>query len=168
MFIILGVGTNLGNRQLNCKNALDLLQTRVFLGAMTCSKIIESIALLTENAPKSWDLPYLNMAAGGNSNLKPLELLREIQLIERQLGREPSERWAPRIIDIDILLYGDQKIQSDELTIPHIGLFQDEWREIRYQLCIEVNELAGSPLVITKEKIVISEKSTHKDKQKNK
>jgi 2-amino-4-hydroxy-6-hydroxymethyldihydropteridine diphosphokinase len=51
--------------------------------------------------------------------MKPIELLHFLQTIERNMGREQKERWGPRLIDLDILFYGDQVIQEEGLQVPH-------------------------------------------------
>jgi 2-amino-4-hydroxy-6-hydroxymethyldihydropteridine diphosphokinase len=56
-----------------------------------------------------------------------LELLAQTQSVQTRLGRTPGERWGARVIDLDILLYGDEAINSDKLTIPHPGLCQREF-----------------------------------------
>jgi 2-amino-4-hydroxy-6-hydroxymethyldihydropteridine diphosphokinase len=53
------------------------------------------------------------------TSLEPAELLRAVKRIEREVGRTPTERWGPRVIDIDILLHGDEQIRTAELTVPH-------------------------------------------------
>lgn len=62
---------------------------------------------------------FLNAVVSVETTLLPGELLRAAKEIERAMGRVPSEHWGPRLIDIDLLLYGDQEVESDELTVPH-------------------------------------------------
>ena len=62
---------------------------------------------------------YLNAACEIETALGPEELLRFVKEIEYEVGRRPAERWAPRVIDIDILFYGDVVIATPELTVPH-------------------------------------------------
>ena len=62
---------------------------------------------------------FLNMAIEVMTKLKPKELLKKTQEIEIEMGRKEKEKWASRIIDIDILFYNNQKITEPELTIPH-------------------------------------------------
>jgi 2-amino-4-hydroxy-6-hydroxymethyldihydropteridine diphosphokinase len=63
--------------------------------------------------------PFLNGAAALATSLQPRELLACLLEIERRLGRERHRKWAPRTIDLDLLLYDDVVLRSDELTIPH-------------------------------------------------
>lgn len=66
---------------------------------------------------------YINAVAKIDTTLKPLALLHALQTIENQQGRVRSEeRWGPRTIDLDIQLYGNEAMDTDELTIPHYGL----------------------------------------------
>jgi 2-amino-4-hydroxy-6-hydroxymethyldihydropteridine diphosphokinase len=118
--VALGLGTNVGDRLYNLLNAIRLLQDRVLLGSEPAvSSVYETKALVPDGAPQSWDTPYLNLALRGRTDLPPQTLLNEVKAIEIELGRNPSERWAPRVIDIDILLYEDQTITSSLLNVPH-------------------------------------------------
>ena len=62
---------------------------------------------------------YINAVAMLNTALTPMALLNALQAIERQQGREPSERWAPRVLDLDILLFDNLSIECDTLVVPH-------------------------------------------------
>lgn len=117
MDIALGIGTNIGDRLANLQQAVSSLAE--FVIDIEPSAIYESEALLPEGAPDSWNQAFLNMVARGKTNLKPLELLREIKKIEKNIGRQERGFWSPREIDIDILIYGDENVEMRELTIPH-------------------------------------------------
>jgi 2-amino-4-hydroxy-6-hydroxymethyldihydropteridine diphosphokinase len=68
---------------------------------------------------------FVNAAAGLLTTLTPREFLGALQDLERRLGRtEPEVRWGPRVIDLDLLLYGDRRIDEPGLTLPHAGLHQ--------------------------------------------
>ena len=67
---------------------------------------------------------YLNMVAEISTNLEPHDLLKECKAIERAEGRVPGERWGPRPLDIDILLYNSRQVSSDELQIPHPRMWE--------------------------------------------
>ena len=62
---------------------------------------------------------YLNAVLEIETSLPPARLLEEAQLVERELGRVRTERWGPRTIDIDLLTYGDERIDQPDLQIPH-------------------------------------------------
>jgi 2-amino-4-hydroxy-6-hydroxymethyldihydropteridine diphosphokinase/dihydropteroate synthase len=115
--IVLALGTNLGNRLENLHLAVNALQG--VISEIKTSIIYETEAFLLANAPKSWDIPYYNMVVTGKTKLSPEELLGVIKRIERDLGRESVGRWAPRIIDIDIIFYDDLVLKTQNLTIPH-------------------------------------------------
>jgi len=107
------LGTNIGNREQNFKHALQLLDFR-------CGNV-ERLSSLYETAAwgKTDQAAFLNQAVEVRTRLNEKDLLVALKNIERQIGREPSEKWGPRLIDIDILFYGEETHQSDELTIPH-------------------------------------------------
>jgi 2-amino-4-hydroxy-6-hydroxymethyldihydropteridine diphosphokinase len=66
---------------------------------------------------------FINAAAGLLTQLAPEQLLHELKRLERELGRaQPVERWGPRLIDFDLLVYGDLRLASAQLTIPHAGI----------------------------------------------
>ncbi len=116
--IIIGLGSNIGDRLDFLQQAVDSLGE--FIDITRVSPIYEVDALLPENAPTDWDMPFLNMVAGGDTDLEPYTLLESIKQIERKLGRKGGrKRWAPREIDIDIIAHDSQVIKSERLTIPH-------------------------------------------------
>ena len=107
----LGLGSNLGDRQANLDRALGLLSQRLRLEKI--SSIYDSEPVGDVDQPR-----FLNMVCQVNTHLAPQGLLALAKGIESKLGRAgPSG--APRTIDIDILLYGDQVIETPELVIPH-------------------------------------------------
>ncbi len=116
--IFLALGSNLGDR------AQYLAQARAVLAAFDvevthASSIYETLALMPEGAPESWNMPYLNQVIAVATHLAPLDLLACIKHIEVELGRNPEARWAPREIDIDIIAYDDWVMVDDHLTLPH-------------------------------------------------
>lgn len=122
--IILGLGSNFGNREEYLQKAVNILNRNV-LAAMEVSAIYESKPVLKEGSPIEWNnLQYLNMAVRGESHLSPSDLLKKIKMIENQIGRQNRGTWAPREIDIDILAYENLYISDDELTIPHQHLYK--------------------------------------------
>lgn len=117
--IIFGLGTNLGNREENLKSAEDLL-SKDFGKVLAKSPIYFSEALVKENSPKYYKtLPFLNSAIAFNCALEPLQVLTKIKEIEKKLGRGEAEKWSPRIIDIDILLYERKACVLETINIPH-------------------------------------------------
>jgi 2-amino-4-hydroxy-6-hydroxymethyldihydropteridine diphosphokinase / dihydropteroate synthase len=119
--LVLGLGSNLGDRAIQLKRAIARLSrgSGAVLQHTRVSRIYESAALMPAGAPVTWDLPFLNCALLGETSLQPALLLRRIQEIERSLGRPDHERWSPRPIDIDILWWDGNEMRAADLTIPH-------------------------------------------------
>lgn len=117
--IVISLGSNLGNRFDNLREAVKLIEQRC-LQNMRQSIVIETEAILPEYAKNDWNRPFLNMIICGETALSPKELLNELKNIERKIGRQDEyERWSPRIIDLDILLYHDLILDATDLKIPH-------------------------------------------------
>jgi 2-amino-4-hydroxy-6-hydroxymethyldihydropteridine diphosphokinase len=110
--VYLSLGSNLGNRKENIDLALNLLSQRMQVKKI--SSIYETEPIGNTDQPK-----FLNLACEVNTTLEPEEILTLAKGIELKLGRVPGKINAPRPIDIDILLYGDIKINNDKLIIPH-------------------------------------------------
>ena len=121
--LILGLGSNVGDRLSHLRRALSALGKVPQLKLKQVSPVYISDALLPDNAPIDWDMPYLNIAVRCESALEPLVLLQTLKNIEWTIGRKPEVRhWGPRILDIDILAWDDKVIESDLLTVPHASL----------------------------------------------
>jgi 2-amino-4-hydroxy-6-hydroxymethyldihydropteridine diphosphokinase len=110
--IYLALGTNLGDRLANLRAALDALPPKVVLQAE--SKIYETPAWGFEDQPA-----FLNMAVKAETSLKPEPLLKHLKQLETRLGRQPSFRWGPRLIDIDLLFYDSLVMETPRLVVPH-------------------------------------------------
>ena len=110
----ISLGSNLGDRVLNCKKAL---------GEISRFAEIRGVSSAYETEPVGYeDQPYfINCAAEIETALPPLELLGRLHEVEKGLGRVRGEAWGPRIIDIDIIFYDDLIIDTEELTIPHVS-----------------------------------------------
>jgi 2-amino-4-hydroxy-6-hydroxymethyldihydropteridine diphosphokinase / dihydropteroate synthase len=120
--LILSLGTNLGDSLNNIRLGLQLLQKSGTIAPGQISPLYTSSALLPAYAPVAWNKPYLNLAVACETDLSPLEVLKLIKQIEREMGREETQRWAPRIIDIDILAWDSCVIDQVGLKIPHVEL----------------------------------------------
>jgi 2-amino-4-hydroxy-6-hydroxymethyldihydropteridine diphosphokinase len=117
--VYISLGSNLGNRINNLRTAAAFL-IQGYLRNTTCSIVLETEAILPENAPIEWNKPFLNMIVSGETELSPHELLAALKSIETQMGRpELYEVWSPRIIDLDNLLWDELVINSPALKIPH-------------------------------------------------
>ncbi len=111
----ISLGANVGDRAGNIKDALDLLQDRTGLKVAQVSALYENPSV---GGPA--DAPsFLNAAARIETTLEAHDLLHWMLTIEQSLGRTRRVKWEPRPIDLDLLLYGDAIITSEELTIPH-------------------------------------------------
>jgi 2-amino-4-hydroxy-6-hydroxymethyldihydropteridine diphosphokinase len=110
----IGFGSNLGDSPENCRAALRAI------GADSRNRIVKiSPFYRTEPVGKKDQDWFINAVAAIETSLGPGDLLRFLQHIERRMGRERKERWGPRIIDLDILFYGNQVIRNEDLEIPH-------------------------------------------------
>jgi len=111
--IYLSLGSNLGDRAVNLERAIDALPAA---GArvLRCSSIYETEPV--DFLAQPW---FLNRVVEGETSLEPRRLLDELQAIERKLGSRKLIPRGPRIIDLDILFYGDAKISEPGMEIPH-------------------------------------------------
>lgn len=123
MSVFLGLGSNLGERRQNLAHALEKLEQRG-IESRRVSPIVESPAMLPAGAPPEWNLPFLNLVTEVTTDMRPSGVLHAIKDIESGFGREGNERWAPRLIDIDILLWGDHQIDESDLRVPHPGMHE--------------------------------------------
>ncbi len=112
IIVALGLGANLGDRAAALRSAVDALPPDVRI--IQTSPIYETAPLYVTDQPA-----FYNAAVIGATCLSPPDLLRAIKYIERNLGREPTFRYGPRIIDIDILFYGDLVASNADLALPH-------------------------------------------------
>ncbi len=109
----LGLGSNLGDRLANLRAAVDALDAREGIQVVRSSRVYETDPV----GPPQPD--YLNAVIELETSLPPRTLLRACLEAELQLGRERSERWGPRTIDIDLLTYGNEEIDQPGLVVPH-------------------------------------------------
>jgi 2-amino-4-hydroxy-6-hydroxymethyldihydropteridine diphosphokinase len=111
--VFIGIGSNMGDRQANCLRAVDLL------GAHGLE--VRKVSSLYETEP--WGLAkqrmFINAALEAVTGLSPADLLAKLKVIEKDMGREKTEKWGPRIIDLDILFYDNVVIKEAGLEIPH-------------------------------------------------
>lgn len=110
--VYLGLGTNLGDREENLRHALARLAEVVEIEAVSAVYASEPVGYTEQ--PEFW-----NMAVRARTELAPRELLRRTRAIERAMGRVPTFRNGPRLIDIDLLLYGREHVGEVELEVPH-------------------------------------------------
>ena len=115
--VFLGIGTNLGNREQNLQEARDALSQRM--------EILKESSVY-QTAPWGYlDQPaFLNQVIEAQTALSPLNLLGFLKDTEKHLGRQANFRYGPRLIDLDILFYGNRIIQTPRLQVPHPRLAQ--------------------------------------------
>jgi 2-amino-4-hydroxy-6-hydroxymethyldihydropteridine diphosphokinase len=115
----LGLGSNIGDKAGNIAWALQLLEERGILRMTAVSSIYRT---------PPWGYVeqdyFANACAVGETRLPPLELLAATNTVEIDMGRKPSVRWGPRLIDIDILFHGDAPFAHAQLVLPHRKLFE--------------------------------------------
>lgn len=117
--IYIAIGSNLGNRLGNIHQALQLLTESGF-EIVQQSPIIENKAILPADALAEWDQPFLNMVVAGNTTQSLDALLHTLKHIEQQLGRDlNAPRWSPRMMDLDMLMAGDQQLKTPHYCVPH-------------------------------------------------
>ena len=109
-----GIGSNLGDREENLRRAVELLAAEEGIDVGAVSEIRE-----TEPVGPVEQGPFLNGAVQIETELGPRELLDRLLEVEQRLGRVRDERWGPRTIDLDLLLYGDLYVDQPGLTVPH-------------------------------------------------
>ncbi|MHB0870391.1 MAG: 2-amino-4-hydroxy-6-hydroxymethyldihydropteridine diphosphokinase [Chloroflexota bacterium] len=110
----LALGSNVGDRLANLRQAVDLLSSTTGLSVLRAAGVYETEPVGVRDQP--W---FLNTVVELSTGLSPQELLAAVKGVERSVGRTPTYRWGPREIDVDILLYEGAAVSSDELTIPH-------------------------------------------------
>ncbi|MGN8069158.1 2-amino-4-hydroxy-6-hydroxymethyldihydropteridine diphosphokinase [Mucilaginibacter sp. SG564] len=111
--IFLLLGSNLGDRKLFLKQAINHIEAEI-TPVVKLSSVFETQSWGKTDAPD-----YLNQVVQLHTSLSARELLEKILAIEIMLGRERKEKWGARTIDIDILFYGDEIVDEPDLKIPH-------------------------------------------------
>lgn len=115
----IGLGSNLGDsRQI----LLEAVQKLATLGTVKTSKLYQSPPMGPQDQPN-----YLNAVVQLETDLAPLVLLDELQRFEQESGRVRLRRWGERTLDLDLLVYGQEHIQNERLTVPHVGLFERDF-----------------------------------------
>ncbi len=118
--VALALGSNVGDRLEALRKAVKALA--VYIDIHAASPVYETAPAYVTDQP-----PFLNAALIGSTKLEPLALLSMVKNIEKEVGRLPTFRYGPRVIDIDILFYGDLVYRTDALTIPHARLQEREF-----------------------------------------
>jgi 2-amino-4-hydroxy-6-hydroxymethyldihydropteridine diphosphokinase len=121
--VYLGLGSNLSDPLQQIQQAISVISTHDEINTLACSSLYISQPMGPQDQPD-----YFNAVLKINTLLKPLALLDKLQAIENIAGRvRKDQRWGARVLDIDILLYNNEVIKNDRLTIPHYGLQEREF-----------------------------------------
>jgi 2-amino-4-hydroxy-6-hydroxymethyldihydropteridine diphosphokinase len=115
----LGLGGNVGDPVGAIRAALNALQSRGVAAIRAVSRVYRTAPWGVVDQPD-----YANACAIGSTRLAPLDLLDAVKQIERDLGRVETIRWGPRLIDIDILFYGEESLADPRLILPHKELLR--------------------------------------------
>ncbi len=115
--VAFGLGSNVGDKRLNIHRALDALMATGLVDGPSLSSLYRTPPW----GPVEQDW-YVNACAVGATGLKPEDLLTRVKALEVALGRIEAIRWGPRLIDIDILYFGDLSLETPRLTLPHRDL----------------------------------------------
>lgn len=118
----IGLGSNVGDRVENLAEAIDRMASLDGVHVAGVSEAYEA-----EAWPNPADPAFANAVVAIETSLEPRELLEALQIVEGDMGRKPAEQYAPRIIDLDILLYGDEEFRSADLVIPHEDLLDRDF-----------------------------------------
>lgn len=139
--VYISLGTNMGDRENYLNEAIEELKHHPSIQLQSVSSIYETDPVGYIDQPN-----FLNLVVKIFTNLSPQELLEVTQSIENQLGRKREVRWGPRTIDLDILLYNQENIETDQLRIPHPRMFERSFvliplKEINSRFEVENNKL---------------------------
>ena len=121
MRALLILGSNLGNRKENIERAVKLIER--FAGRIIReSSLLETPPFGVLNQPA-----FLNKGVLIETHHPPTELLNLLKWIEKRAGRYPTYRWGPRVIDVDVATYGNVRVKTEKLKLPHPGLWEREF-----------------------------------------
>jgi len=117
--VYLSIGTNIGERYENLQRAIELLMEKEGVEVVRISSVYETAAVgFTDQAD------FLNIAVYVRTSSSSSEMLKICQSVENELGRVREFRWGPRIIDLDILLYNHENIETESLLVPHPRMYE--------------------------------------------
>ncbi|UCG77436.1 MAG: 2-amino-4-hydroxy-6-hydroxymethyldihydropteridine diphosphokinase [Nitrospirota bacterium] len=119
--VFIGIGSNIGDRELNCSEAIRYMSQKDII-IRSCSSMIETKPWGKKDQPD-----FINMVVRISTDKGPRELLGALRSIEAELGRTRKEKWGPREIDLDILLFDDLSINDPDLKIPHPHMLERDF-----------------------------------------
>jgi 2-amino-4-hydroxy-6-hydroxymethyldihydropteridine diphosphokinase len=130
---LIAMGSNLGDREFHLRGAISQLQQATEIANLQVSSLYETTPV---GGPANQQ-GFLNAAARCTTTLTASDLLQQLHTIEAKLGRTREEHWAARTLDLDLLLYGKQIIETEELTVPHLRM------SFRRFVLVPSSEIAG-------------------------
>lgn len=134
----IGLGSNLGDSRQILAEAVQKLAS---LGLVKTSHLYQSPPMGPQDQPN-----YFNAVVQLITDLAPLDLLDRLQTFEQEAGRVRLRHWGERTLDLDLLIYGDEQIQNERLTVPHVGVLERDFVLVPL-LDIDANlQLDGSTL----------------------
>ena len=139
----IGIGSNIGSPLENCKRSLALLDEHARIEIIAHSSFYETEPIGPTD--QNW---FVNAVAEISTDMEPILLLDTLLAIEIAMGRIRNEKWGPRIIDLDILLYGKSVIKNDRLEIPHPEMIK------RRFVLAPLSELAAESIHPTENKTI--------------
>ncbi|WP_259782946.1 2-amino-4-hydroxy-6-hydroxymethyldihydropteridine diphosphokinase [Aestuariispira ectoiniformans] len=113
--VFIALGTNVGDREANLNLAIDALGRLMEVTGK--SRLYQSAPMYVTDQPA-----FLNMAVKGRTSLSAEDLLTGLKDLEEEIGRRPTFRNGPRVIDLDILYYGKDRIDTERLSVPHLRI----------------------------------------------
>ncbi len=128
--VYIGLGSNLGHREANLEQAMRLFKPEFRI--QKTSSIYETDMLYRIGKPR-----YFNMCVRVETDLSPEQVFEKCQRIEKSMGRRKADRYDPRVIDVDVLLYEHTVLRTAELTIPHPKMHE------RAFVLVPLSEIAG-------------------------
>jgi 2-amino-4-hydroxy-6-hydroxymethyldihydropteridine diphosphokinase len=134
----IGIGSNVGDREAFVRRGVEEIGSADGIEMQRVSSLYATAPI---GGPPQRS--FINLAVKIDTTLSPRELLETLQGIEQKIGREPSDiRWGPRVVDLDILTFGDEKVSEPDLEIPHARM-----KERRFVLIplLEIEPDAADP-----------------------
>jgi len=136
----IGLGSNLGNRLEHLRHAVTLLDATEGVEVVVESSVYETDPV---GPPQP---EFLNAVVQVETTLSARDLLRRLKEIEREIGRTESERWGPREIDLDLLTYGQESVEDDDLHVPHPRMAERAFVLVPLaEIAADVRLAVGSP-----------------------
>lgn len=133
----IGIGSNMGDREQLLKEAISHLHNPSAIDVVCCSSMYE-----TEPVGYIEQAAFLNMVVAVRTTCSAHELFECMVNIEQKLGRARNIRWGPRTIDLDLLMYGDEELTSEDLIIPHPRMHERGFVLIPFQEVIVKEKLS--------------------------